>query len=226
MARLGAVRVVHFVRMNDPRPEAESGAAEPRDTPMHSHVRCVTVLPPQRDEPAELREAMGRRGVAMTCYRSVYDALLAVLDVGDDAPVALVVVDPGAFAGEQAGRLVLACARRVERLSAWRFDAQAGEVARLRPFVVEVVTPHCEPEDELPDEPAEWEPSEMPRLRLAGFHDGDEPDDVHDDVTAELENDEGEKEAPVQSPESVSEMLTSEEIAMLLDDLPFGESKA
>ena len=220
-----AVCVVHLLRMNDPRAEAESGAAEPQDTRRRAGVRCVAVLPPHRDEPAELRAAMGRRGVSMTCYRSVYDALLAVIGASEHGAVALVVVDSGSFSGGQADRLVSALARRVERVSAWSFDSAGGEAPRLRayapaePLSVEVV-------QSAVDEVREWVPTEAPRLRLAGFHDDDEIDEIEDrdgDVEVEIEHDEDDVTA-VEVPGTVSEMLTGEEIAMLLDDLPGGDS--
>ncbi len=221
------MRVVHFLRMNDPRPEGESGAAEPQNTRRQAAVRCVAVLPPHRDDPAELRAAMGRRGVEMTCYRSVYDALLAVITASAGGAVALVIVDSGSYSGRQAERLVGALSRRVERLSVWSFDSVDGGPARLRVYVpaegltVEVV-------QDAVDAVREWVPTETPRLRLAGFHDDeDDAEEIEEEEAAavdDVEIAEGDETVAVEVPETVSEMLTGEEIAMLLDDLPRGDS--
>ena len=199
--------------MDDPRPEAESGAAEPRQTPSPmraARVRCSAIVPPGFIEPVELRDAMRRRGVSFTCYRSVYDALLAMLREEPGASQAVVFVESGKFPDDQASRLARTALKHLDRLTIWSYDTgEGGESARLRPYEAkrpEVVVVRS------------WTPPtpSAPRLRLAGFHDDDEGD---------LENGLGE-EQPFPSPpdddesssDVPSELLTSEEIAMLLDD--------
>ncbi len=196
--------------MDDPRPEAESGAAEPRHANPETHaprVRCAAIVPAGLSEPAALREAMRRRGVAMTCFRSVYDALLAVLSAGDDDSVAVVFVESRTLVNDQASRLARTLGKHVERLTLWTFDSLDGEGPRLRPF-----------ENDGPRRERVWSPppASAPRLRLAGFHDDPEDEEPDDVFEPSDEADDG-----AASPEQTTvELLTSEEIAMLLDDGP------
>ncbi len=178
--------------MDDPRPEGDTGAAEPRHaTPNHQtlRVRCVAVTASDADAPAALREAMRRRGVELIGYRSVYDALLAVLSENAGA-TAVVFVDPAAFPNDQPARMAQTLARHSERVTLWRFDD-----GRLRPF-----DPPAARDDAF--EPAPPVAS-TPRLRLAGFHDDEASDDVPE---------------PEESADTPGELLTGEEIAMLLDE--------
>jgi len=220
--------VVHFLGMDDPRPEAENGAAEPRQTPDQTRtarVRCSAIVPHGFSEPTELRDAMRRRGVVFTCYWSVYDALLAMLREEPGSSQALVFVESGALPDDQAARLARAASRHMERVSLWSYDrGRDGEAARLRPYAPakrEVVM-------------RSWTPptASAPRLRLAGFH--DEPEQPgygsrDEGGGAGVDGEERPFPSPPEgeTPESdhPSELLTSEEIAMLLDDSKGGSDR-
>lgn len=170
--------------MDDPRPEAENGAAEPRATSTR-RVCGVAVLPPGTEEPAALTGAMRRGGVELNYYRSVYAALGAALSAGPAVGVVLLFVEPARFANDQPRRLVRAARRHVAGLGCWRYDPEASpRLAVFGPEETPVVVPR---------------PTPPPRLRLAG---------VHEDLET----------APPEEPTEPSELLTQEEIAMLLDD--------
>jgi len=203
--------VIHSGIMDDPRPEAESGAAEPRHANPETHaprVRCAAVVPAGRTEPIELREAMRRRGVAMTCFSTVYDALLEVLSAAGDESVAVVFVESDTLKNDQASRLARTLGKHIERLTLWTFDTLDGEGPRLRPF-----------ETAAPRRERAWAPApaSAPRLRLAGFHDDPEEDEPDEEAFAPVDEAD---DAPAVATETTVELLTSEEIAMLLDDAP------
>jgi hypothetical protein len=196
--------------MNDPRPEAEVGAAEPqeiarrRSTPA---VTCVAALPPHRDEPRSLIAAMARRGLPVVCRHSVYDALVALLTLEGGGARALILVEPDLFPDDQAQRLARVARKHVERLALWRYDEVNGK-ADLRPFETSA-SERAEQRDEAPGAELNGvspvsSPVVGPRLRLAGFDEGG--------TRREVDYEEGE------IPRSLEDLLTSEEIAMLLDD--------
>lgn len=200
--------------MDDPRPEADNGAAEPQHPYRRARapkVRCAAVVPPGIPEPADLRSAMRRRGIEMSCFHDVYAALLHLLACAEDDSAALIFVEPALLEHNQARRLARAGERRLHRLTLWSFASENGERARLRPYE----TPRADPS--APPRQASEEAT--PRLRLAGFHEEDADEPVLEDETPEPQS--YDAEAP-------SDLLTSEEIAMLLDDGPGGreENKA
>jgi hypothetical protein len=199
--------------MNDPRPEAEIGAAEPQDSARRRAtpaVTCIAALPPHREEPRSLIAAMARRGLPVICHRSVYDALLAILTLEGEGAAALILVDPDLFPDSQAHRLAKVAAQHVDRLALWRYDEREGK-ADLRPFEIRDATDHANRDaGTQPIAPAQEAASPVsspvvgPRLRLAGLDDGGERRE-EDERTPEI-------------PESLEDLLTREEIAMLLDD--------
>lgn len=208
--------------MHDPRPEAGIGAAEPRENASHRAtpaVACVAALPPHREEPAALVAAMARRGLPVACHRSVYDALLALVTLEGRGAAALVLVEPHLFPDDQAERLARVASKHVERLALWRYDETDGK-RELQPYELSPArSSGAEPETEedapIPVAPPERSPVTSPavthasgqivgpRLRLAGLEDA---------------ADAGESEEPREIPESLEDLLTSEEIAMLLED--------
>lgn len=193
--------------MDDPRPEAQNGAAEPRHPESRTRaprVRCAAVVPAGLPDPTELSDAMRRRGIEMQCFRDVYSALLSLLCGDEDDSAAVVFVEPGLLANDQARRLARAVERRLPRLTLWSFASENGERARLRPYDGPPPPgrgPEPGPRVEVVRRPS---PPSAPRLRLAGFHEDDE-------------HERGGDRHEIQTP---SELLTSEEIAMLLDDGP------
>ena len=196
--------------MDDPRPEARNGAAEPRTIHADAsepRVRCVAVLPPGTDEPAELTRAMARRGVRVTYYRTVYEAMTGLLAEPSGVSSALVLVEPERFPHDQARRLWAAAGRHVEPLACWQFAGDSSP--RLRPYAPVEIAEIPDAFRPAPEPAAPVAPADPPRLRLAGLDD-ELPEFGFDDHDEDLDPDE--------LPRTPSELLTPDEIAMLLDD--------
>jgi len=225
---------------SDPRPEAENGAAEPRPTPppqtvepggagargsdsvATAGIRCVAALAPGGLVPDALARAMHKRGVPVVWRRGAYEAVLEVMR--DPRGVALVVVEPGSFPNDQPARLARAAARHAPELVVWRYDAAETEGSTLRPYTPASRAAPATPDDgESPEivvtRPAAFEPAAFsagPRLRLAGLHESATSNAADD---AELTVD------PDEEPTAPSELLTADELTMLLGDGPPEESR-
>ena len=222
---------------SDPRPEAENGAAEPRTTTRAPRdagdlarsddapaapggIRCVAALAPGGLVPDALARAMHKRGVPVAWRRGAYEALLEV--VRNPSGVALVIVEPPAFPNDQPSRLARAASRHAPDLVVWRYDAAETERSSLRPYAPAASPSRAAERPAEPEPavvvtpPAAFEPAAFesgPRLRLAGLHEtpaGGEPDE------REAEGPRAQNEAD--PPASPSELLTSEELTMLLGD--------
>jgi len=188
-------------------------------------IRCVAALAPGGLVPDALARAMHKRGLPVAWRRGAYEALLEV--VRNTRGVALVIVEPAAFPNDQPARLARAAARHAPDLVVWRYDAAETERSTLRPFATTgapISTPDgrsAEPEDEqepavVVTRPAAFEPAAFesgPRLRLAGLHETPAGGDPHDD-----EDDGDGLGARDEAPATPSELLTSEELTMLLGD--------
>jgi|GEM_PF-6967082 len=200
--------------MDDLRPEARTGAAEPRAARRApaSGVVVVGATAPGSAVPESLRAALGRRELPAAWADDVYGALLALLEVERGRATALVIVSPDEFPDDQAARLARVASRHVEPLAVWRYDERDGR-GDLRPFDFATTRP-------VPEAPAFAEtPRPAPRLRLAGLDDlaehGPEAGDAGSGAgETSLESDTRREEAAP----TLEELLSSEELAMLLDD--------
>lgn len=181
---------------DESRPTATSGARAEVPAEASPTVRCILVTPESQPQPpADLVEAFVARQLDVRECVGVFEGMAALLRSSkqEHQPIALVVVEPDAFAANRARDLMRSAHRYVERAARWVYDH------RLSPRLQKWDDTDVSPPKVNGIREAIQRAEDKPALRLTGF-----PDELKD------------AEAPPADDEDRGSILTEEELAMLL----------